>query len=171
MRKYGTIPSDLWLDPQIKQFGINTLLTAIYLRSNSHDNMIHLYRLPTQYAMIDLGLSKNDYLEAMSNLVTINYCKFDPLSDVVWVESAMVFDIGSKMKKSDNRVIGLQKLIPLLPSCQLKRDFQEKYGRDYLLKYKPPYKPPRSKEQEQEQEQGKTNKPSTASLHSIRRSE
>ena len=146
MRRFGLVPSCLWQDSEIKQFGVITTLTAVYLRSNHHSNMIHLYQLSPPYAAIDLGISIDEYNDALRNLINVGYCEYDPLKCVVWVRSAMLSDIGEEMAKNDKRVKGLQKYIKQIPESPLKDKFVAEFGRKYRLNYKPPCKPPYKQE-------------------------
>ena len=134
MRKYGTIPCTLWDDPTIKQFGLPTYMVALYLRSNKHSNMVHLYALSPLYASADLCIPAEEYLECLDNLVSIGYCRYSPDHNVIWVRSAMLFDIGAKMAKNDKRIKGLNKLLPMLPNCPLKEEFVQEFSKHYGIK-------------------------------------
>lgn len=135
-RKFAQVPCSFWHNNEIKQFGIDTMIAAIYLRSSPHSNMIYLYRLQPEYAAVDTGLSVQAFLEAIQNLESINYCSFDPATNVVWVRSIMIEDLGQELKEKDNRVAGIQKLLKGIPDCKILSDFRKEFRLKYHLNYK-----------------------------------
>ncbi|RKZ84710.1 MAG: hypothetical protein DRQ39_08015 [Gammaproteobacteria bacterium] len=141
MRKYGTIPSLFWDDPKINLLEIPSKYLALYLRTNNHSNMIHLYRINRDYALSDTGLTSEQYDSAIIELETIGYCHFDHEENMVWLREAMIFDMGYKLNPKDKRVKGLKSLINLIPECRLKSHFLLEFNKDYRLGMKPPSSP------------------------------
>jgi len=135
------IPTTIWHDSELKQFGMTTMLTAIYLRSSPHSNMIYLYRLQPEYAAVDLGISVPEYMKALENLITIGFCKYDPTTNTIWLKSVMVDELGASLKASDNRAKGLQSLLKGLPETSLLKAFKSEFKTPYLLTKKQPENP------------------------------
>jgi len=134
MRKFGLIPSHFWQSDSFSAMPIETKLTAVYLLSNHHSNIVHLYKLRAEYAAIDLGISTQQYETAMVNLVKCDFCLHDSDNNVVWIRSAFIGDFGAEINPHDKRIIGLQNFEPQLPDSWILDIFYHEFGKKFKLK-------------------------------------
>ncbi len=56
-----------------------------YLMAGPHTNAIGLYRLPLHYVVGDLGWDEERVKAAIAELVSLEFCRHDPESEVIWI--------------------------------------------------------------------------------------
>lgn len=172
MRDYGKITPGIWTGKTGRQLRKNpdAQITALYLMTSPHANMIGLYYCPVAYIMADTGLSEEGASKGLQRLCELGFCKYDWESEWVWVKEMARFQIEEQLKPGDKRISGIHNELSRLPNAidALKQAFIEKYQETFHLsapeKTSPPEapsKPLRSQEQEQEQEQEQKKDPST----------
>ena len=162
MREYAKVTPCFWTgrtgrglrkDPDAQ-------ITALYLMTSQHANMLGLYYCPVAYIVADTGLTEEGAYKALQRLSEERFCTYDWESEWVWVHEMARFQIADQLKANDKQVFGIRNELEKIPSLRIKKDFIEKYRKAFHIESpkKPspsegPSKPLRSQEQEQEQEQ------------------
>lgn len=136
IRPYAWMPPKMWHNNEIKQFGLNTLLTAIYLRTSPHSNMIYLYQQQPEYAAVDIGITTKEYIDSLNNLQSIGYVNHDAHTNYVWLKEVMIADLGKELVESDKKVKGIQNLIKGIPQSHLLDEFKREFRLKYKLNHK-----------------------------------
>lgn len=77
MRKFGSIPTNFWEIPEIRQLSDQAKLMASYLMTGPHSNMLGCYRLPAIYVTEDLAWSIEKVNDTFKELIDINFITRD----------------------------------------------------------------------------------------------
>jgi len=140
MRKFAPIPLSIWQDQFLKKNRSLTLF-YIYLRSSPQSNMLYLYNFSIVLACDDLKISLDEFNNNIDILEEEGYLQFDADNQMIWIRHAMILDMPM-LKKTDNKVYGIQKLVNALDYCKCKSflidNFKEEFTTIYHLKYKKP---------------------------------
>ncbi len=162
MRNYGKVLPTFWMGKtgkEIKKRGLSTQVTALYLMTCPHANMIGVYYLPLSYLSHDTDIPFKEASKAIHSLEEIDFCTYDFSAEYVWIHNMALYQVGNKLKPQDNRVKNINEIYEKLPNLQFLPSFFEKYKDTFWLNtprdYAPTLKPLLSQKQEQEQKQEK----------------
>lgn len=166
MREYSRVSPSFWVGNtgrQIRSLGTECQVVAMYLLTSPHSNMLGLYYIPIPYISHETGIPFEGASKALRSLENVGFCHYHSESEVIWVVEMAKYQIGETLSENDKRVKGVENELERVPKCPLIKDFIERYGEAYHLKFKPenaspseaPSKPLRSQEQEQEQKKKK----------------
>jgi len=163
MRDYAKVSPQFWIGKTGKSLrgDSQAQLVALYLMTSPHANMIGVFHCPILYIAHETGMPFEGASEGLQRLCEGGFCEYDVSSETVWVCEMARFQIGDKLKATDNRVTGVRAEFEKLPHGLLRQGFHRRYQAAYHLQDEPetgspseaPSKPLRSQEQEQEQEQ------------------
>ncbi len=132
MKSFSKLYSDFWINydnSKTLSAGIDGRLMALYLQSNTHQNMLGVYYLPLLYISSDLKLPVEQVKKALKKLYKVNYCKYDARTQYVWVCNLVFDQIGVGGGAKDNRIMGLQAIWDSLPlQLEFLEDVYNKYG-------------------------------------------
>ena len=169
MRDYSKVSGSFWTGKTGKSIRGQsaTQLTALYLMTSPHSNMIGAYYCPLGYIQLDTGLSFEGASKGLKSLIEGYFCTYDNDAEIVFIHEMAKYQIEHTLKPTDLRVKGIQKLYESIPSSLIQSAFFAKYAEPFFLTeivkidgiLEAPYKPLLSQKQEQEQEQEQENPP------------
>lgn len=82
---YHRIGSRIWFEP----WDDDTMITAIYLLTNTHRTSEGLYRLPLEYAATDRRWPLKRFRKAFDHLLADGFVEYDDQSQVVLIVKAL----------------------------------------------------------------------------------
>ena len=113
MRHYSVMFSTFWTGPTgkaITRAGKDARITATYLLTCEHANMIGLYRLPLLYAVEETGLKRREVQKALKQLEGVQFAFYDEATEIVWIPEMARIQLGllpgETLKETDKRVRG-----------------------------------------------------------------
>jgi len=138
MRTYSTITSRFWIGEtgkKIKAAGKDARILATYLLTAPGANMIGLYYLPIPIAAHETGLTEQEVSDALNSLSAddLQFCRYDHLSEMVWVIEMAAYQVGDSLKAGDRRVRGVEKVLLGVPKNPFTVQFIAKYGERFGL--------------------------------------
>ena len=105
---------------------------ALYLLTGPASNVIGLYRLDIKVAAKHLGMITAMVKEEMLVLEKLGFARF--FDGWVWVLEMARYQLGPKMKCSDNRVKHVQALVDAAADSPFVTEFTAKYGPTHCVK-------------------------------------
>ena len=136
MREYARVSPKFWINLQgreIKKMGVEAQLIALYLITNPHANMIGVYYLPITTMAHETGISYEDTLKAIEQLIECDYCSYDETFEYVWVHEMAIDQVGIQLKINDNRVKAINDLVEGLPELNFVSHFISKYSIKFYI--------------------------------------
>lgn len=130
MREYGRIYPSFWTGETgkiMRNYGSDCQITAVYLLSCPHANMIGLYYLPTAYMSNDIGMKDCAAQKALSDLELVGFSEYDHSTEFVWVYEMGFYQVAKTLKPNDKQVAGINKLYNSLSENPFLYRFWEKY--------------------------------------------
>ena len=173
MRDFAKISPKFWMGHTgrvIRELGPEAQITALYLLTSPHSNMLGLYYCPITYISHDTGSPLEGASKALLSLIEGYFCAYDFAAEMVWVFEMAKFQISDQLLPQDKRCTGIQNMYNELPANAYLGDFFDKYASRFNLKTKRENvilekplprglqgasKPLRSKEKEKEKEKEK----------------
>ncbi len=152
MRHYSLVLPQFWTGPTgkgISAAGKDARITATYLLTSAHANMIGLYRLPLLYAVEETGLKRRELQAALEHLRVLDFAAYDEPSEFIWVFEMARIQLGllsgEVLKDGDKRAKGVASLYRQIPSNPFLGSFHDRYAsilrlsskRDFLAEQKP----------------------------------
>ena len=191
MRAYAKVGPTFWTGETgkaLRRKGTDAVVTALYLVTSPHSNMLGLYYQPVMYMAHESGLGIEGASKGLAGCIDVGFCSYDEDTEMVFVHEMAAWQIAEELKATDKRCAGIQKDYDALPDNPFLSRFFDRYEIAFRLKrrrtfkgemsegghgpYQAPPKPHRSQEQEQEQEQErhappKSRRPARASQTSL----
>jgi hypothetical protein len=135
VRDYSKVSGQFWTGKTGKSLrgDMQSQIVAMYLMTSPHSNMIGVFHCPILYIAHETGSPLEGATKALKRLSEGGFCTYDADSETVWVHEMARFQIGERLKPSDNRVKDIQKQYANLPEGRIKTGFFEKYGEAYCL--------------------------------------
>jgi len=136
MREFTKISGQFWIGHtgrEIKRLGPECQITALYLLSGPSANAIGLYYLPLPTMAHETGLTPEKSRKALQQLVDLKFCTFDEISETVFVVNMARFQIGSRLKREDKRIIWIRRELEKMHSSPFFNRFLEIYGERFQL--------------------------------------
>ena len=134
--KLGSVPRNLWLDPQFKALHPHAKLIALYLLTCPYGNSAHIFRVGPAEIAVGCGIGTKATRSLLSEIEKVGLLAYDFEYEIAWLEKQMLAELGPALKPEDKRVPYLRKLAAELPATSLAADFIERYGIVYHLKIK-----------------------------------
>lgn len=106
---------------------------AMYLISAPTANMIGFYYLPLPTLQHEVGITEEGAKKALRRLSEVGFCRYDALTEFVFVREMARWQLGPSLKVSDNRHKNVIELLKLARKCPLLKDFRDRYGEAYSL--------------------------------------
>lgn len=135
MRDFARISPTFWTGRtgrELRAKGPLAQLLAMYLLTSPHHNYIGMYRLPTAYIADDLQLDADQVAQALTDIESACFAKYDKATSVVWVMEAarwQVVECREALKAGDKKCKGVQREFDELPTdCPFLDEFYAKYA-------------------------------------------
>ena len=160
MRSYSRITPSFWTGKTgraIAAAGPEAVVVAFYLMTSPHANMIGLFYQPMLYLQHETRLPSEGASKGLRSCIEAGLCSYDDATEMVWVHEMAAYQVGRRLKESDNKCVNVRKLYKSLPNSPLLGPFFDRYRTDFHLVERRGFEGAleglRSQEQEQEQEQ------------------
>jgi hypothetical protein len=130
MRQFAKVSPQFWFDEtgrQLRQYGMETQLMALYLLTSPHSNMVGIYYLPIVYIAHETGISLDKANECLQTLCNIDFCSYDSEKEYVWVHDMARSQIDTALNPNDNRVKYINSIVQALPSLSFLAAFYQRY--------------------------------------------
>lgn len=130
MRDYAKVSPQFWIGKtgkKIRAKGCAAQVTALYLMTSPHANMIGLYYLPKTYLAHETGQTIEGASEALSSLSEVGFCQYDEATEMVWVVEMAGYQVAEALQETDKRCKGIQKEYDELPENPYLAEFYDKY--------------------------------------------
>lgn len=140
MREYAKVSSHFWIDGighQMRDLGREAQLTAIYLITSAHSNMIGIYYLPVAFISHEIGLPFDEALKALQSLCEIGFCSYDKKTEYVWIHDTAFDQVSLQLVLNDNRIRAVNDAYAALPDLPFLQAFYDKYHQAFFLKGRP----------------------------------
>src|SRR5579872_3738626 len=114
MREFSKLYSQFWIGrtgKQIRRFGPECQIVALYLLSAPTANPLGLYYLPKQAIAHETGLALEAVQASLQSLAGIGFCAYDELAETVFIFNMARYQIGVSLKLNDKRVTWVKRLI------------------------------------------------------------
>ena len=108
--RYFRVTPKLWRHAATAGWSQRATLLALYLLTCPHRNIVGLYWLPKSYACEDLRWETGDLDQAMDELVTDGFMRYDAAAKVVFVCNALAYDAPANENVAKAAVKQLQEL-------------------------------------------------------------
>lgn len=135
MRPYGAVSPLFWTGKTGKKLrdDRDSQVVALYLMTNPHSHQTGLYYLPLMYLAHEVGIPLEGARKALFTLSEDGFCRYDEVSEWIWVCEMAAWQIGTSLKETDKRVLGVQQFLESVPALSFIRDFTERYRADFHL--------------------------------------
>jgi hypothetical protein len=136
MREFSKLYSQFWIGrtgKQIRRFGLECQIVALYLLSAPTANPLGLYYLPKQAIAHETGLDLEVVQASLQSLAGIGFCAYDELAETVFVFNMARYQIGGSLKLNDGRVTWVKRLIEQMADSPFYPRFYELYGEPFQL--------------------------------------
>lgn len=167
MRDYGSVSPKFWTAGTGKSLRGNlpAQVVALYLMTSPHANMIGVFYCPIDYIAKETGLTIEGASKALASLIEADFCRFDEVTEEVFVHRMAAYQIGEQLDPKDKRCIGVARELEKVTSDRMRIGFRANYAVPFHLpighekqpseppEEQAPSKPLRSQKQEQEQNQ------------------
>lgn len=107
---------------------LEAMVVMDFVIITAHRNMIGLYYLPIAYIMADTGLPFEGASKGLRRLVEVGFCRYDEVSEVIWVINMARDQIAPELKPADNRCKNVQDIYDSVPENAFLSDFFEYYA-------------------------------------------
>ena len=143
MRNYSIVSSRFWdgqTGKDITKAGKDARISATYVMTNRHANLIGLYHLPLTYFMQESGLKRREIVGSLAQLHRLGFAHYDMETEFVWiVEMArhqLQLQVGDIVDKNDNRLKGVIQLYRSIPPNPFLGMFYDHYSETLRLPQK-----------------------------------
>lgn len=167
MRDYSILKPQFWTGRtgrQLRELGRDVQLLSIYLFTCPAANMIGIYYLPLPTICHETGLSPKGASKALQSLYEAQFCEYDKASEIIWVYTMAIHQIGEQLAPHDKRCKGVWRELATYKNTKFFRLFYERYRGNFHLPVielqdhsgcptQAPSKPLGSQDQDQDQEQ------------------
>lgn len=136
MRDYAKIGCGFWFSPTgkaLRKRGEQAIISAVYLISSPHSNMLGLYVQVIPYMGHETGLGEERAWKGLQDCIDVGFCSYDRDSEMVWVHEMAAWQIADELKANDLRCKGIQKDYEQLPRCPFLGPFFDRYAKAFHL--------------------------------------
>ena len=126
--KYFRVGPSIWLEPWTD----DARYVAFYLLTCPHRSTEGIYRLPVEYAVADLGWSRQRFGRGFDELLLAGFAQYDSLAAVVLIEQALAWQAPENPNqiKAAVRAVGTLPQTPLLTHfLSLAERFAERFAK------------------------------------------
>jgi hypothetical protein len=135
LRPYGTVSPQFWTGKTGKKLRADrdAQVIAVYLMTSPHSHQTGLYYLPLMYLSHETGIPIEGAKKALSLLDDDGFCRYDHQAEWVWVCEMAAWQIGTSLKDTDKRALGVQSYLESVPDLHFVGDFIARYQGDFHL--------------------------------------
>jgi len=136
MRDYGKVLPQYWIGEtgrRLRAAGRDAQLLGLYLLTCPSANMLGLYYLPLPLLAHEIGMDAATVTQALARIAEAGFAYYDAASEMAWIPEMARFQLGSGLKKDDNRVRAIHREYQALPAHPFLQAFYEKYRTAYHL--------------------------------------
>lgn len=108
MARYYPISPLFWSDSEVRVWGPEEKLLALYLLTCEHRNLEGLYRLPLPYIEADLSWDNGDLTDSMARLEADGFLAYDEESQVILIRKALKYHQPQSAKQIQGAINALQ---------------------------------------------------------------
>jgi hypothetical protein len=136
MRQYGTVSPLFWTGKTGRKLRADrdSQVIALYLMTNPHSHQTGLYYLPLMYLANEVGIPTEGARKALLTLAEDDFCRYDEVTEWVWVCEMAAWQIGTDLKDTDKRALGVQQYVESAPLLPFTKAFIERYKADFHLR-------------------------------------
>jgi hypothetical protein len=136
MRQYGTVSPLFWTGKTGRKLRADrdSQVIALYLMTNPHSHQTGLYYLPLMYLANEVGIPTEGARKALLTLAEDDFCRYDEVTEWVWVCEMAAWQIGTDLKDTDKRALGVQQYVESAPVLPFTKAFIERYKADFHLR-------------------------------------
>jgi len=141
MRSYGAVSPRFWSGEtgrRIRKIGDPEVIVALYLMTCPNSTMTGLYYLPIVTLAHETGRAFEGASKALRSLLSIGFCFYDEVQEVVFVTTMIEWQTGKTLKPRDNQVKGINTALEPYLNTQHYPLFWEKYQHTHHLRHPPP---------------------------------
>src|SRR5690606_39990883 len=113
MRDYAKVMPKFWHGEtcqEVRRRGSEGALVALYLMTSPMSNMLGLFSQPVLYMAEETGLGLEGASKGLQACIEAGFCRYDERTKMVWVVEMAAYQIAPKLKASDNRCAGIQRV-------------------------------------------------------------
>lgn len=135
MRDYASISPQFWIGKTGKSLrgDLHAQVLAMYLMTCPHSNMIGVFHCPILYMAHETGMGLEGASKGLESLINAGFCEYDEDSEMVFVVRMAAFQVGERLKRTDNKVQGIRKAYENIAEPRMKSRFFEVYASAYYL--------------------------------------
>lgn len=136
MRQYGTVSPLFWTGKTGRKLreDRDAQVIALYLMTNPHSHQTGLYYLPLMYLANEVGIPIEGARKALLTLAEDRFCLYDEMTEWVWVCEMAAWQIGTGLKDTDKRAMGVQQYVEAAPILPFTHAFLDRYKADFHLR-------------------------------------
>lgn len=137
MRDYAKLGPTFWTGETgkaLRRRGSEAVISALYLFSSPHSNMLGLYYQPIAYMGHETGLGEEGARKGLRHCIDVGLCSYDDDTEMVFVHEMAAWQIADSLSSGDNRCKGIQKDYDALPNCPYLEAFFDRYREAFHLK-------------------------------------
>lgn len=110
---------------------------ALYAITSPASDSTGMYAISTKAISHDVGISEPAVKKAMTLLTDLGFLKYSEEWSWLWVVEMLRFQMGDSMRRTDNRVLALQKFVDRHAKYPFIEEFCAKYGPTHCIVYHP----------------------------------
>ena len=132
-RKFAKVYPNVWKSKKMRSVGASAKLLAMYFLTSPSYCMVGIYEQPKELIRKHTGLSHERLDQAFSELIRVDFIRYDDTTEVVWVVDMAVSQV-SDGRLSDSQEKGvLNELARLSIECQF--PFVDEFIQHYRERY------------------------------------
>ena len=135
-REYASVSPDKWKSRTGRSLRGNPWAMVIqdYLITCPLSEMTGAYYLPQCMIRSETGIPEEELTRVMQELEDLDFCKYYPEEEYVFVKNMARFQIAATLHERDNRRAKVRKDVEKLPD-EVREDFIREYNADFNLGY------------------------------------
>jgi hypothetical protein len=135
MRTASFLSSQFWIGETGKALHghLEAQLTAAYLATSPHSYAYGLYYITERMIGDEIGLTVEQVRTALELLDGLDYARYDPHSQYVWVVNMAHYQLALPLHDGDNKIIAVNNWYRRLPRNPFLGPFYDRYAADCQL--------------------------------------
>lgn len=135
MRDYARMSPTFWTRGTGKRLrgDMPAQILAMYLMTAPQGTMTGIFQMTVPSVCAETGLSAEAVMFAFARLEREDFASYDQDAEVVFVHTAIVWQVGKRLKAEDKRVTGIIRELESIGQHRFVTDFVSKYGESHAL--------------------------------------
>ena len=136
MRTFAQVRPSFWhgaTGRQIRRFGHECQVLALYLISGPNAHALGLYYLALPTAAHETGLTIEQVRSSIVNLCEIGFCSYHDESEVVFVPNMARFQIGERLERRDKNITWVWREMEKMRDLPFFEQLLEMYGERFQV--------------------------------------